>query len=200
MKTYTTERGIKIRITPIPLLLDAIRTAHPRPGPPTYTENVAGQEVQVAMEPEDMAAAKEHNPDWYEEHREAWEAYLTEKRASDANLEEKMFDAVILEAVQVDVPEGDGWAKRLARFGVAVPDDEDERRLAYVKNVVIGGPKDILALTAIAGGADVSEEALAKAEASFRSYLQRNLTTELERQAGAVEGAEQPVSGDADGG
>jgi hypothetical protein len=81
-----------------------------------------------------------------------------------------------------------------------VGDDEDDRRIAYVRNMVVGGPKDILALTAIAGGADVSEEDLAKAEASFRHLLQGNLAEGLGRQAGTVAGEEQPVPGAADSG
>lgn len=200
MKTYTTERGIKIRITPIPLLLDAIRTAHQHPAPPTYTEDISGEVVDVAMTPEEMAAAKVHNPDWYEEHRAVWEAHQAEQAASDEVLNQKIFDAVALEAVQVELPEGDAWVKRLARFGIEVPEDEDDRHIAYVRNMVLGGPKDILAATAIAGGADVTEEDLAKAEASFRHLLQGNLAAGLEREAGTMAGNVEPVSGDADSG
>ena len=200
MRQYTTERGIKIRIAAIPLLLDAIREAHQHPEPPTYTEDVSGEMVEVAMTPEDMAAAKEHNPDWYEEHRAEWEAYQAEYRKSAEALNEKIFDAAALEAVQVDMPEGDGWVKRLARFGVAVGEDEDDQRIAYVRNMVIGGPKDILAVSAIASGADVTEDDLARAEASFRPLIQRLVLDGVTREAGALEGGQQPLSGAEDGG
>ena len=86
MKQYTTERGIKIGIMPIPLLLDKIREAHEGPPVPTYTEKTAGGDQEVELDADMMAAAEEHNPEWYKEHREAWEAYQELGAASETVL------------------------------------------------------------------------------------------------------------------
>lgn len=200
MKRYTTERGVEIGIIPIPLLLDQMRESHEHPPAPTYTEQTAsGHERQVAMVAEEMAAAKEHNPDWYAEHAEAWEAYQKERDASEAVLNEKLLNAITLKAVVVDLPHDDTWAEEQEFLGLDVPDSPLERRVHYVKTEVIGGAKDVIRLMALAAGSDVSEEVLAQAVDSFRDYLQGNVTQGLANPGGSVAG-EPAVDAAPDGG
>jgi hypothetical protein len=173
MKKYQSERGVDISITPIPLLLEQIRNAHPRPDVPTYAEKTAsGAERQVPMVAEDMQAAKKHNPDWYAQHAEVWESYQAEVEKSDAALNEKLLNAVALKAVKVELPKDNTWAEEQAFLGLDVPDDPLKRRVHYVRTEVLGGPKDIIRVMAIAGGAEVDEEVLARAVDSFRGVLQ----------------------------
>ena len=198
MKTYTTERGIEIRVTPIPLLLEKVRDAHDRPEPPTYAEKTAsGAERQVAMVEEDMKAAKAHNPDWYAQHAEVWEAYEVEAEKSETALNEKLLNTVCLKAVQVEMPKDDDWIEEQLFLGIQVPEGKTQRRVHYVKTEVIGGSRDIIRLMALAAGAEVSEEVLAQAEGSFRNLLQGNLAGELVDQAGAV--ASEPATDAAPG-
>lgn len=189
MKRYTTERGIEIGITPIPLLLEQVRDAHQHPDPPTYTETTAsGAERQVPMVAEDMDAAKEHNPDWYAEHAEVWEAYEVEREKSDAALNVKLLDTIALKAVKVDMPQDETWAEEQEFLGLTVPTSPLARRVHYVKTEVIGGTRDVVRIMALAAGAQVSEEVLARAESSFRDFLQGNLDSGLGGEAGALAG------------
>lgn len=200
MKRYTTERGIEIGITPIPLLLEQVRDAHQHPPAPTYQETTAsGATRDVEMVAEDMEAAKQHNPDWYAQHAEVWEAYQAERETSDAKLNEKLLNTIALKAVKVDMPDDDTWAEEQEYLGLEVPDSPLARRIHYVRTEVIGGTKDIIRIMALASGAEVSEEVLARAEGSFRDFLRNNLTTGLADQAGEMAG-EPAVDPDAGGG
>jgi len=191
MKQYTTERGIEIDIIPIPLLLDQIRNAHQHPPAPTYTEQTAsGGEREVEITAEDMAAAKQHNPEWYKEHAEAWESYQAEREVSETALNEKLLNAVALKAVRVEIPDlwdGD-WITEQQFLGLEPPENPLQRRVHYVKTEVIGGTRDVIRIMALASGAEVNEEVLARAESSFRDFLQGNLALGLADQAGSVAG------------
>jgi hypothetical protein len=198
MRKYTTERGVAIKIIPIPLLLDQIRESHSRPEAPTYTEKLASGDVEVAIDAQAMAAAKEHNPEWYKEHQEAWEEYLAAAAISEAALNDRLMNAVALKGVDVEMPEDDGWVAEQEFLGMEVPDGALERRVHYFRTEVLGGPKDIIRVMALAAGSDVDEEVLARAVDSFRDYLQGNLAEGLTDQAGALE--DEPEDGAVAGG
>ena len=193
MKTYTTERGIEISIIPIPLLLDRVKARHyerqeEELPAPTYAETTAsGKERQVKMIAEDMAAAKEHNPDWYADHAEVWEAYQAESEKWAAKLNERLMDTIALKAVQVEIPEDGTWAEEQAFLGLDVPDGELERRIHYVNTEVIGGQEDVITIMLMASGTEVTDEVLAAATDSFRGVLQSQVIAGLGDQAGTVE-------------
>jgi len=172
MKTYTTERGVTVSITPIPLLLDQIRNMHERPEVPTYAEKLAGGEHQVEMTAKEMEAAKVHNPDWYAEHAEVWEAYQEAWQESEAALNQKLLDAIALKGVRFDLPDDDLWVEEQAFLGVTVPESGLARRVHYFKTEVLGGSKDIIKVMVMASGGEVDEEVLARAVDSFRGLLQ----------------------------
>lgn len=187
MKTYTTERGVTVSITPIPLLLDQIRNMHERPEVPTYAEKLAGGEHQVEMTAKEMEAAKVHNPDWYAEHAEVWEAYQEAWQESEAALNQKLLDAIALKGVRFDLPDDDLWVEEQTFLGVTVPESGLARRVHYFKTEVLGGPKDIIRVMAMAAGSDVDEEVLARAIGSFRGLLQGTEAEGLADQIGAVD-------------
>jgi hypothetical protein len=186
-KRYMTERGVAIRVTPIPLLLDEVRKATPLPDPPTYTEHIAGgatQEVEITEG--DAEAWAREDPETWAEHAEAWAAYVQARDAAQGVLNERIWQAILRRAIRVDMPGDDGWIYDHEAMGLVVPEDPRERRIHYVRTEVVGGMPDILKITAMANGADLSEEALASAEASFRDSLARSLTGGFADQAGSM--------------
>jgi hypothetical protein len=186
-KRYTTERGVTIRVVPIPLLLDEVRRSAPMPEPPTYTEKLAGgatQEVEITEG--DAETWAREDPETWAEHAERWAAYVQERDAAQQVVNDRIWQAILRRAIRVDMPEDDGWVYDHEAMGLAVPEDPRERRIHYVRTEVVGGMPDILKITAMANGADLSEEALASAEASFRDSLARSLTGGLADQAGSM--------------
>lgn len=173
-REYTTERGVKIGIVPIPLLLDKIREANPGPPSPTYTEHLAGGATQDVEITEQMAATwAEKDPDTWAEHAEAWAAYEVERDRHTAELNELLWRAVMRRALQVEMPKGDAWAEDQESYGIDVPDDPAERRDHYIWTEVLGGQRDIIKVMGLASGADLTEEQIRAAEASFLDTLQR---------------------------
>lgn len=197
-KEYTTGRGVTIGIVPIPLLLEEVRKANPIPGRPTYTETLAGgatQEVEISEA--EAAAWQQTDPESWAEHAETWATYERERDAAQELLNDRIWQAVKARAIRVELPADDGWMEDQRELGLAVPTDPRKLRLHYIQTEVIGGMPDIWKITAIANGADISEEALSLAEASFRSELARSLLEGLAGKARAL--ADQPA-GRADAG
>ena len=185
---YKTERGITVEVVPIPMLLDAIRKATPGPDQPVYIEKMAGGgELEVEISDADARAWQEKDPESWAEHAETWATFEVERDAAQSLLNERVSQAVYKRAVIVDLPKNDDWIADQAELGLTVPDDHRGRHLHYIKTEVVGGMKDVLKLTAIANGADLSEEALSIAEDSFRNNLAREILAGLVDQGGAVE-------------
>jgi len=188
MREYTTERGVKVGVVPIPLLLEEIRKAHQGPPRPTYTEHLAGggtQEVEIAEA--DAAAWQERDPESWAEHAERWAAYVTERDANQELVNDRIWQAIMRRALVVELPEDDGWIHDHEELGLTVPKDGRERRIHYIRTEVVGGMRDVLRLTAIANGSDLSEEAITLAEASFRHSLARALVGNLAGQRRRVD-------------
>lgn len=187
-RQYTTERGITVGVMPIPMLLDEIRKAHPFPKRPTYTEHLAGGATQeVEITDKDAANWAKNDPDTWAEHAEKWAAYGQERDEVQEKLNDRLWQAVMRRALIVELPEDDGWIQDQEMLGLTVPKDAREQRVHYIRTEVIGGMRDVLRLTAIANGSDLSEEAVSLAETSFRHSLARALIGRLADQAGALE-------------
>jgi hypothetical protein len=174
MTEYTTERGITIEIVPIPLLLDKVRSAHPDVPPPTYTEKLAGGARQEVVITEEMAATwQATDPQSWAEHAEKWAAYEAEQNARTEKLNDVLWRAVMRKAIIVQVPTDDSWIKEQRELGIEVPEDATARREHYIWTECIGGARDILRIMGLASGADLTEEQISAAEASFRDTIQR---------------------------
>lgn len=171
---YTTERGVPIEVRPVPLLLDKIRQAHPEPPAPTYTEHLAGGAVQdVTITPAMAEAWRTQDPDGWALHADAWAAYQAAVDKRTEVLNDVLWRAVMAKAVVVEVPSGGDWEREQASYGITVPSNPTERKAHYIWTEVIGGTKDILRIMALAAGANLTEEQVADAEASFWDTLQR---------------------------
>ena len=185
---YTTERGVTVEVMPIPMLLDEIRKATPGPDQPTYTENLAGGgKDEVTISDADAAAWQKNDPDTWAEHAEAWAAFELERDAAQSLLNDRLWQAVMKRAVKLELPKNDDWIEDQVELGITVPENPRERRIHYIRTEVVGGMKDVLRMTALANGADLSEEALSLAEASFRNNLAREILAGLTNQGGSVE-------------
>ena len=192
-KRYKTERGVSIGIVPIPLLLDKIRESHPPTPRPTYVEHLAGGATQPVEISDAMAAIWERdNPESWQEHAAAWAHYQAQADERTKRLNDALWKAVMRRAIVVDMPD-DGWVYEQRELGIDVPDDPKERRDHYIWTEVMGGQHDILRVMSMAAGADLTEEQLSAAEASFWDTLQRPA-------AGLPAGQARPVAaGDAGG-
>jgi len=183
---YTTERGITLDIVPIPLLLDKIRQAHPDVPPVTYTEYLAGgasQEIEITAQDARMWA--ERDPVGWAPYAEKWAAYEAAVKARAEKVNDAIWKAILRYAIRVDLPASDEWAEFQAEeLGVNVPaKGTHARREHYIWTECIGGTRDVLRITALAGGADLTEEALQAAEDSFRDTLQAQATVNLRGRA-----------------
>lgn len=196
MREYTTERGVTVQVVPIPLLLDEIRKANAGPSHPTYTEKIAGggtQEVEITEA--DAMAWQQNDPDTWAEHAETWDAYVKERDEAQEKLNDRVWQAIMRKALVFDMPADDSWIAEHEALGLTIPKGKADRRVYYIRTEVIGGMRDVLKITAIANGADMSEEALQLAEDSFRGSLARSILTGI---AGARRGVEPGPAGGAD--
>lgn len=161
--SYTSSKGKTVRFSSMAFLIDRFNQAHAMPEPPEYEIVTMGGAVE--KHPHDETTLKT------DEDRQAWHTYqvalamATEKYARD------LMNLILLECVQVDIPQDAGWEKRQERlYGMAIPTDPDERKLHYLTTEVLCTEDDYkqVALCAMqASGAD--EERIAQARALFRS-------------------------------
>jgi hypothetical protein len=179
-KTYTTERGVTIQITPIPLFLDKIRKANQPPPVPTYEATLAGGGVVHYPHDETTLTTDAERAAWKE-----WKAAVEEH---DQRLNDLIQRAVFTRAVQFAMPDDEAWIAEHESYGIVVPADPVERRRHYLETEAIGGPLDIVQVTAMANGVELGEETLRAAEDSFQRLLQRNAVESLGAEARAVDG------------
>lgn len=197
MREYTTERGVTVGVVPIPMLLDEIRKAHQGPPRPTYTEKVAGggtQEIEITDA--DAEAWQERDSESWAEHAEKWEQYIVERDAAQEQMNDRIWQAVMRRAIVLELPDDNDWVLDQEELGLTVPKDKRERRMHYIRTEVIGGIRDVLRLSAIANGTELSEEAVSLAEASFRHSLAQSLLRGLTGQGRAVDAGDEGGTGE----
>lgn len=189
VREYTTERGVQIQVVPIPLMLDELRRAWEKKAPdaPVIVEHLAGGATEELPITEEMAAAmQEQEPEYWEQHAEAWAQYQKDYTAWASKMNDAIWNAIKMRAIQFEMPADEDWIQEQELLGFEVPEDAVKRRLHYLQTEVLGGVRDTIQITAYANGADLSEEALASAEDSFRSFLEGSLTEGLAGQSREV--------------
>ena len=170
---YTTERGITIDVTPIPMFLDELQRNYPDPPEPTYTETQAGGATrEIALTEADMALAQVENPEWYEQYRGIWESYQKTANERSAKVNDAVWRAICLRAIRLDLPADNEWVEDQESLGMTVPTIPRDRKVHYIRTEVVGGPRDMIRITALAAGVNIDEEAMAGVEASFRGLVQ----------------------------
>ena len=196
MREYTTERDVTIGVVPIPLFLEELRKAYTPPPRPTYTEHTAGGGVnEIEITDREAEAWAEHDPATWAEHKDKWAEYIKARDANQEQINDAIWKAVMLRALVVDLPEDDEWIQDQEELGIKVPRNKKERRIHYIRTEVIGGMRDVLRLTAIAQGGDLSEAALQLAEDSFRHSLAQSLLEGFAGKSRAVDAGDAGRSG-----
>ncbi len=137
---FTTTAGIKIPIQPVSLLdLELAKNTIEKQfredskpiDPPTYAVEVLGGEKEY--HPHTEKTIEEGT----EQEKENWQAHLEAVEEMQDELQSRT-GLVILEGIIFDLPEDDSWIKRRKKlFDEDVPEDEDEKKLYYVNNVLL---------------------------------------------------------------
>ena len=116
---------------------------------------------------------------------------MTASIAQIANRADKVNDAIwkaiLKRAIQVELPVDDEWIEDQRDLGIDVPSNPKELRAHYIWTECIGGTRDIIRITGLANGADLTEEALQIAEDSFRDQLSGQAAGELANKTRALE-------------
>jgi hypothetical protein len=145
MPTFETTAGEKVEYGPIALddlqlAQNAVEEEYRSRGepidPPTYEVDILGGEKEYHPHTEETIkdAPEEEEVAW-REHKEA----LT--RMQDSIQERTAL--IFLDAIKVQLPKDDKWIKRRKQlFNENIPEDEEERLLHYVNNVLLKTPAD----------------------------------------------------------
>lgn len=174
---FETTAGIKISIQPISMLdlqlaQDAVENEFRERGepidPPTYEVEVLGGEKEHHQH------TAETIKDASDEEKEAWKKHFQAMEEMQKEIQDRTA-FVFLEGVVFELPTDDAWIKRRKRlFGETVPEDEDERKLYYLNNVLLKTPADKSGITlkiqriSLTGA---NEEAIQAMETLFRHQM-----------------------------
>ncbi len=195
---FTTRRGypLKVRSVSSWLIADVLGTLT-EPKVPTYdVDTKAGTQTYRHY----------HDPEHPEKStlktdadRAAWEQYEEANRQYLIDRNRLMLLLYIHEGI-IDPPmPTEDWARRMERYGVAIPEDEDDRLVCFYEREVFGSQNDVVTfmLDVMKAGGDVSEERIASIEASFRRTVERLNQVGLDDTTGQME--VQSPSGDGTG-
>lgn len=91
--------------------------------PPTYQVPILGGEAGYLDVPHDKDSIKDDATP--QEEKDAWKQYLVDKYLQDAAREVESVRVLLLEGVNLELPESDGWLRRQKRRGAEVPEPPD---------------------------------------------------------------------------
>ncbi len=142
---FTTTAGIKILIQPVSMLdlelaknavEEHFRKADKPIDPPTYEVEVLGGEKE--NHPHTEKTIEEGTG----QEKENWQAHLEAVNEMQDEIQSRTA-LVFSEGIIIDLPEGDSWIKRRKKlFNEDVPEDEDEKKLYYINNILLKTPAD----------------------------------------------------------
>ena len=105
--------------------------------PPTYTITTATGETETHAHDADSVATGT------DEERVAWEAYQTARAEMEAEQRLRTTKFLLLNGIVGHEPTEE-WAEEQAYWGLEVPEDPRERRLAYLQAEVLKTPQDTI--------------------------------------------------------
>jgi hypothetical protein len=149
-REFTNSAGLVIKIHGLPPLeIPRLAADIEYPSVPTYTVTTATGDTET------------HQHD---------ETSLT---SPEAELTTRILKCVLIEAVEVEITDLEGWSKRQKLMGMPVSEDPEERMLHYKETQVIRSPEDISEVMRIAMElTGVSEEAIKAAKTSFQGGVE----------------------------
>lgn len=188
---FVTSTGFTLKLKPVsPFLIQKVQTSMPEPPAPTYTVTTAAGNVETHTH--DAESIKDA-PDT---DKEAWVKYITELRAQQSEVNDRLVRLIILRGIESDVPEY-GWDRAQEDLGVTVPKDPNERKVHYILTETIGTAEDMANLiTNVIALSGVNQEAVEAARSTFRNSLRRNGSTPAANSKPLPLDAQPAVSGD----
>lgn len=181
-KVFVTSDGLQVPIAPISLIEMDLAEAGLRQDfldqgepldPPSYTVQTVGggEEIHFHDEttlevPGDEVKTAENLKAW-EAHIEALKRHNAERSVIQSN--------IILDGLQVELPEDDAWEIRQRSYHIRIPVDPIEKRRHYIQTVILKTPDDLMRLMEqvmiLSTQGVVSEEAVKAAVNTFRGAV-----------------------------
>lgn len=170
---FTTDAGLEVHYEPasalqIEMSEQGIRKAYKERGasiePPTYEVETVGGGTQVFQHDKDTIKT--------DEQKAAWEKYLVDSAEMEIEIINTR-NAILMDAILVDLPADGAWEARQKKRYIQIPDDPDEKRSHYIQTEVLKTVNDAYGITekimiATLSGA-VPEAAIEAASATFRN-------------------------------
>lgn len=142
--------------------------------PPTYTVEVAGGgEVEYPLTADILEV--EGNPKETARRKAEWAAYADAVFRFEAE-KGRISQEIILEGIDIEVPEDGAWEARMKRRYIEVPEDDPVlKRQKYILTEILKTPDDWLTVQAeillISSSGAIRREDVEAASATFRSQL-----------------------------
>jgi len=166
--SFVNSRGISVKLRPLPpYLIQMASTAIDKPEPPTYVVKLegGGEEIHTHDQESILQSSQEEQTEWSK--------YLEKVREADQKATEVLINVVLVEGVEVEIPEREKWIKKQKLMGLPVPEDEDELLLMFKKTQVIGNDKDIeFIIQSVMKIGGITEEDLKSVKNSFQDKLE----------------------------
>jgi hypothetical protein len=187
---YITSQGKKIRIVGLsPFLIDKMRASGDIPEPPTYiVETVAGDEEIHTHD--ETTLEVEGDPEQTKANQKAWREFVEASELAQREVNERFLRLLLLRGIDLDIEDyerGD-WVKEQRSLGIDIPEDPVEKKVHYVQTEILSSFDDVInLLTRVMSLSGLDEEAMATAEASFRSAIRNVTATAAEAATRAME-------------
>lgn len=165
---FVTSRGLKVTLRPLPpYLVQMASTAIEKPEPPSYIVKTEGGGEEIHTH--DQESIMQSSP----EEQLEWSKYLEKVREADQKATDVLINVVLVEGVEVTIPDKERWIKRQKLMGLTVPEDEDEMMLMFKKTQVIGNDKDVeFIVQSVMKIGGITEEDLNSVKNSFQDKLE----------------------------
>ena len=136
--------------------------------PPTYTVEVAGGGIEEHVL--DDSSIESGDPEETKRRQEAWDAHveaITEMHAEQLRVTKK----IVLESIDIPLPEDDSWIKEQEELYIEVPEDPYERWIHWLETEVLLAQdinEIVLEIMVLSGTGLVSEEDIETMRRLFR--------------------------------
>lgn len=151
-----------------PLLMADIYVSITLPKKPTYTVITASGDTEIHDHDESTLVTPED--------RAAWAEYLDALSKADAEVSNRLLTCVLIDGVYIpDDIDLARWERRQILKGFTIPEDFEEKLLAYKRSSVVRSKEDIVRLlSSVISITGISEEEIESAKKSFPDQLESN--------------------------
>jgi len=179
LTTYTTQKGLTIKLMPvnrltIQMIRSGVRAEFREAGEPIATPTYEAKTVADDVEELPLDAKSLEVPGDEEETKrrtEVWAAHQDALTRLGEEEQNRVTRYQLIEGVDVEVP--DGFDAKMEKYGIEVPEDPDDRRLLYIMTTALTTMQEVFDVTirlmALTNRAELTQEMLEAAEATFRS-------------------------------